>query len=444
MQQSSARELFQWKLKMTSLSCGKIYSLRCRVVVLVFIILLVLYFLVNYGNISFSKMFLLTMRAYSRSNIYGIMFDAGSTGSRIHVFTFVKAKDGQLDLTDEYFHQVKPGLSAYANDPKKGAHSIEELLFKSKEIIPEDHWKLTPISLKATAGLRLLPSNSSKQLLYEVESLFRDSPFLLPGKSMVDIMDGPDEGLFAWITVNFLLGGLKKGSSKLFGTLDLGGGSTQITLNPVDPVTLSNSPEGFSRPLNIAEHQFTLYTHSYLGLGLMAARTSILQSGKTVKESDEKEVKRSPCLHSGFTDQWKFGDQSFDVGGVSSYGFSACMEQVRSFILEAKVHKPAGIDSIEMYAFSYYYDRAVELGLIDKVNGGTITVGDFTRGAADACSKESQSSPYLCLDTTFIVALLKEGFGFAEDRKLTLQKKIHDIEISWALGATLDLFHKMT
>lgn len=33
-------------------------------------------------------------------------------------------------------------------------------------------------------------------------------------------------------------GGLTRDSSGMFGTLDLGGGSTQITLNPVDPVNL--------------------------------------------------------------------------------------------------------------------------------------------------------------------------------------------------------------
>ena len=37
-----------------------------------------------------------------------------------------------------------------------------------------------------------------------------------------------------------------------------------------------------------------------------------------------------------------------------------------------------------------------------------------------ACSKESISSPYLCLDATYIVALLKEGFGFKENRRLTV------------------------
>lgn len=61
-----------------------------------------------------------------------------------------------------------------------------------------------------------------------------------------------------------------------------------------------------------------------------------------------------------------------------------------------------------------------------------------------ACLQELKMSPYLCLDSTYIVALLMEGFGFTEDRKLTLQKKIDGVEVSWALGATLNLFEKMT
>ena len=73
----------------------------------------------------------------------------------------------------------------------QGALSIEGLLQKAKEIIPKEQWELTPISLKATAGLRMLPSNSSKELLFEVKDakafygpsipyLFKKVPWHLP------------------------------------------------------------------------------------------------------------------------------------------------------------------------------------------------------------------------------------------------------------------------
>ncbi|XP_067017733.1 ectonucleoside triphosphate diphosphohydrolase 5-like [Acropora muricata] len=430
------------KLKMQAPYCGKIYSSRCRVAVVVAILLIIWYLAVYIWQISFSKM-LQMPGTYFKENIYGIMFDAGSTGSRIHVFKFLRTRDGLLELSEEHFYQVKPGLSDYANNPEKGADSIKGLLKKSEEIIPKELWKVTPVSLKATAGLRMLPENSSKKLLEEVGRLFDDSPFFTPKQKAVSIMDGPDEGLFAWITVNFLLGGLGIGSSKVYGTLDLGGGSTQITLNPVTLVTLKDLPPGFTRHILLGNHQFTLYTHSYLGLGLMAARTSILKLGQTEKQSNGKEVKRSPCLHYSFSDRWKFGDQNFDIGGLSNYGFNSCVQHNQKFVMNSNVHRPDGVSSIDMYAFSYFYDRAVEMGLIDEQTGGTITVRDFSRGARKACSSESKSFPYLCLDATFIVTLFKEGYGFSDDRLLTLKKKIHDVEISWALGATLDLFDKM-
>ena len=64
---------------------------------------------------------------------------------------------GQQNLIQYYFFQ--------------GSHSIEELLQKSDAIVPKERRKTTPVALKATAGLRLLPSNSSKQLLEEVITL---------------------------------------------------------------------------------------------------------------------------------------------------------------------------------------------------------------------------------------------------------------------------------
>lgn len=49
------------------------------------------------------------------SIFYAIVFDAGSTGSRIHVYKFTRQND-KLELLFELFEQVKPGLSSFADD----------------------------------------------------------------------------------------------------------------------------------------------------------------------------------------------------------------------------------------------------------------------------------------------------------------------------------------
>ena len=55
---------------------------------------------------------------------------------------------------------------------------------------------------------------------------------------------GSDEGAFAWVTVNYLLGNLGKPSKDTVGVIDLGGGSTQIMFAVPDEVA-ANAPKGY-------------------------------------------------------------------------------------------------------------------------------------------------------------------------------------------------------
>ena len=54
----------------------------------------------------------------------------------------------------------------------KGAETVQELLEVAKDSIPPSHWKRTPVVLKATAGLRLLPEEKADALLFEVHCCF--------------------------------------------------------------------------------------------------------------------------------------------------------------------------------------------------------------------------------------------------------------------------------
>jgi Golgi nucleoside diphosphatase len=65
--------------------------------------------------------------------------------------------------------------------------------------------------LKATAGLRLLPGNQSHEILEAVESRLRTVyEFPLAEKDPVTVIDGKDEGVYAWITANYLLDTIKE------------------------------------------------------------------------------------------------------------------------------------------------------------------------------------------------------------------------------------------
>ena len=68
-------------------------------------------------------------------------------------------------VKEELFVKVKPGLSSYRHDPYRGAMSIKPLLDRAIEIIPKSYHKMTKISLKATAGLRLVSEKIAKKIL---------------------------------------------------------------------------------------------------------------------------------------------------------------------------------------------------------------------------------------------------------------------------------------
>lgn len=49
---------------------------------------------------------------------FGIMFDAGSTGTRVHIYRFnLDQRRGVPELLEEKFEAIKPGLSAFAENP---------------------------------------------------------------------------------------------------------------------------------------------------------------------------------------------------------------------------------------------------------------------------------------------------------------------------------------
>lgn len=136
---------------------------------------------------------------------YVAVIDAGSTGSRVSAYKFQTSQsDGRLTLKKEFFVSVKPGLSSY-QDPQKAAESIEKLLVEAKTFVPKELQPSTPLVLKATAGLRMLPPDVAQNLLNAVREVILNSGFLV-AENAVEIMDGADEGIFSWLTVNILSG----------------------------------------------------------------------------------------------------------------------------------------------------------------------------------------------------------------------------------------------
>ncbi|NWI08716.1 ENTP6 diphosphohydrolase, partial [Crypturellus soui] len=373
------------------------------------------------------------------SVFYGIMFDAGSTGTRIHIFKFTQQPKETPKLNHETFKALKPGLSAYADDVEKSGQGIKELLEVAKNEVPMELWKFTPLVLKATAGLRLLPGEKAQKLLDKVKEIFQASPFFVRD-NCVSIMNGTDEGscLFVCPVLSHITGSLNNPQKRSVGMLDLGGGSTQITFLPRAEETLQASPAGHTTSFQMFNTTYKLYSYSYLGLGLMSARLAIL-GGIEGKPLGEGEELISPCLSPGFKSEWEHAEIVYKIKGQKAGEplYESCSTKVAKMLYQ-KVHKTEEVKNLDFYAFSYYYDLAAEVGLIDKERGGSLTLSDFETAAKYVCKTMEitpRSSPFLCMDLTYITWLLQE-LGFAKSQVFKLARKIDNVETSWALGAT--------
>lgn len=373
---------------------------------------------------------------------YAVIIDAGSTGSRVLAYKFHRSLiDNKLVLDEEIFRERKPGLSSFADNPLKGAHSIKLLLDEAKAFVPSNKWTDTPLVLKATAGLRLLPQSKAENILNAVRDLFIKSAFSVDGHA-VEIMDGTDEGIFSWFTVNFLLGRLSKTNQAA--ALDLGGGSTQATFAPTDPEQIPIY-EKYVHAVNTLNREVNVFTHSYLGLGLMAARHAVFTKGY----SEQDTVVETGCVNPIINNRtWIYANVEYKISGKDNpkstqenpvVDFEVCLDAVKSKVIPLVKPKPFTLKQHTIAAFSYYFERAIESGLIDPFAGGEITVEDYRKKAQEVCAIPNDEQPFMCFDLTFISVLLREGFGLNDGKKIKLYKKIDGHEISWALGCAYNV-----
>ncbi|ODV89339.1 hypothetical protein CANCADRAFT_32630 [Tortispora caseinolytica NRRL Y-17796] len=401
---------------------------------------------------------------------YVVMIDAGSTGSRVHVYDFAVCGPSP-ELVNETFEMLKPGLSSFPGDPKGAAMSLKPLLDVAMAAVPSNRQSSTPISVKATAGLRLLGETKSAEILKGVESYLREYPFILP-ENAVSIMDGADEGVYAWITTNYLLGNIGiNARSQTAAVFDLGGGSTQVVFEPSHPDHIADPKHKYE--LTFAGKSYVLYQHSHLGYGLMEARKKVFESvysaaKKNSASAGQLDVIVNPCLPPKVEKSAEIGSANEKVS-VSMIGpdvaSSAQCRSIAENILKKDAHCPVGPCSFngihqpsisdafpedsDIYIFSYFYDRTSPLGMPQSFTiaelrdlTSTVCLGKdswSTFGAIEGAVAELEEGPEWCLDLNFIYAILHTGYDLPLNREVKIAKKIKDNELGWCLGASIPL-----
>jgi len=253
---------------------------------------------------------------------YLAMIDAGSSGCRAHVYRYAKlgSIDGPLYVLPQHnSRKVKPGLSTFAQNPQDAGSSLAGLVDFLKEQVPERDWGVTPIWLKATAGLRMLKNEESEAILDSVRGFLsnsQNSPFLFRN-SWARVISGTEEGGFGWIAFNYLkrIIGPKRdpqGNQTPYAVIEMGGASAQVSQLAPTAADAAAIPPEYRFSFTIENQEYNLYTHSYLGYGAEQAKvkflnlltppaeaSNIVNSTNTVHQTDRNNG--NPCVQPGGT-----------------------------------------------------------------------------------------------------------------------------------------------
>jgi Golgi nucleoside diphosphatase len=143
---------------------------------------------------------------------YAIVLDAGSTGTRGFIFKFTKDRNNKRSVKSYKGKKVEPGISSFSSENLNT--SVIEYLFPvfidAKRHIPEKYHNQTPVYIKGTAGMRLLPAEQQLGLwttLYNGFVQHPEFPFII-SKANMGTIDGQYEAFYAVISSNYIEGSI--------------------------------------------------------------------------------------------------------------------------------------------------------------------------------------------------------------------------------------------
>ena len=435
----------------------------------------------------------------AEEDCYGIVIDAGSSGSRLHIFKwtdpstidFSKHDSKELhsvpkiEQSRDWTFKTNPGLSSFEHKTNKAfSKHIKPLLQQAGKIIPSNRIKDTPIFIQATAGMRLLPENKRNAILDDVCSkIKKETKFKMEDcDSQIQIIDGETEGIYGWLGLNYLLGNFNNYNEYdeehfTMGFMDMGGASAQIAFVPGDKNEIErykyDIPTVYLRSLNGDIQEWDVFVSTWLGFGANQARRRYLaQLVNTLPENTNNydnddfttRTISDPCMPKGSKTEFEFKDTEFKVIGLGN--FEQCTKSIYPLLLK---NLPCSEDhclfnGVHIPKIDFLKDKFVGISEFwytpnDVFNlGGEYSFAKFNERVKEFCNTDwetieqnkkdgkykSMPEEYLkdaCFKSNWIINILHEGFELPQKdtSRLDTSKGIYDYPMFQSLDKVLDI-----
>lgn len=354
---------------------------------------------------------LLSLSTYAAPR-YMILVNAGSSGSRLHLFEYDSAQS-LPDIKDILSKEVKPGLSSFATKPQEAANSLKPLLDEAAQVLNKISIdpKTVNIHIVASAGMRLLPLDQQENIYTAIKDYLKKQYVFAIGD--IKTIDGKEEGLYGWLAVNYLKGTFQR-KEPTVGSIDMGGASTQIAF-----ATKNADPSQDKIALVINQQPYWVFSKSFLNLGQDRAREAMLLHPKAAH-----------CYPKAY---------SIDTNRVGAFEMKGCRdiysEILQKQAVKQQVELPQETSFVAYSGIYYAYD-------FFKVNGQQ----PLEQRIQEVCSKSWEdlqnaypNNRYLstyCANGVYIHELLHHTYQLQETR-IMVTNKIQQKEIDWTLGALL-------
>ncbi|XP_054721861.1 ectonucleoside triphosphate diphosphohydrolase 1-like isoform X2 [Uloborus diversus] len=393
---------------------------------------------------------------------YGIVIDAGSTHTEIFLYQWSGSKQlGTGKVHQKSFCKNDEGI-ADVPDPD----TIVACVRNVTNSLPSDKSISPVLYLGATGGMRLLNMSSSMDsdlILMALKYALSTTPVDVRS---VGIIPGKIEGLYSWITTNFLTETIQQEKIlDTYGALDLGGASTQYAY-ALD----INSTKNYSDAtlLKLYGHEYYVRSESFLCFGLSKAmdrnqalifmdQNEILDPCLPLGYSAKKKAKsffQNPCVYNEYFAKWlrehPKEDEKIVITGDGNY--PRCQKYVQKLIDEENckisgfpecLHKANITHHNDRYmAFASFYHIVTYLNGSGSLEKFIAETKEFCNLTWDQVKERSHSKGELshlltyCFGAVYVTELLVSNYGFnyVSWRSISFKNRIKGADVGWSLG----------